>query len=439
MSVDYALDDPLPPTALMQDAQQGNVSQSQVPAFADSPRGPTAPAQSFDQYIQSAPFGQADIQRINQLQAGLSGLDKQVMSGELHPVEAQAPKREIMGQLGPLLQKKQQSQQKMMQEQAQQAMHAAAMQAGVENVNRQVQAEAIPSLIRTHTDPVTGETMHLVRDHKGDVEELKFEREAANKDRITQSQAEPVAEEGPPAGTGDQPDGSFIQRIRNGDQYEFHRFTPRPGGGFETQPIGQGQQMPGGQLSAGALQEIFRRADQAVPQPKGQGPGGRFLNPRMAALAQQQRRAAVESLAHSMVNDAQRVQEHQRHETSMSAERQRAEAERRSQMQEKLQEQQRQKHKDHVEDYLKHEKALTRTEDGKVHYPTHEEIVQHMKNAEKAKTELEGQRPAAEAPEQKQKFDDLVKTLIAAPPAPTVQPKPPSTHVIRDPGEMPGF
>lgn len=256
------------------------------------------------------PWGQPDEIELAQLQQGLRSVQRDSAQGIISGPTAQQATQKIHGQLQPLLGRQQQAQTQAAQKAEQAAMKDAAMQEGIYNVHQTTRAKNFQQVVGTFVDPVTGKPFHAVPTKDGSWDlvkpkdwEMPAEEGAMGdtgtigaKVAVGEKDQAPIVEPGQ-QGQGEQQPQTLEQiaarasgqqpaapvstprvlnaagediTARQDRQFGQTLATPRDELGRPTGPPpgepGSGTEQAGQHLSQQGLQELFRRADSAVPR-----------------------------------------------------------------------------------------------------------------------------------------------------------------------------
>jgi hypothetical protein len=230
------------------------------------------------------PFTAADNVRLQRLSAGLSTVQQQVDEGQLSPEDGLQEHQQIHAMRAPLLARQQAWQQQQQQEAEGQMQQQAAKMAAMEHSEAIYRAQGVGDRIGTYTDPLSGETVHLVEDGQNKWREIEFPGQQAEGEgaatETTSSGSDTTVAQAPQettaadSGGAVQPaaDGGHVMTIQNGQNVEKWHFAPdgtttrlsAEGPRFQQQQ--QGQAGPG-MLNDAEVGELRRRAQQIVGPP----------------------------------------------------------------------------------------------------------------------------------------------------------------------------
>ena len=267
------------------------------------------------------PFGQPDALRLQRLTYGYADLQNKVASNDLSMDEAKPAMDELLGQIGPLTQRKQATEAMQWQKQTIEALHGLSMQQAVSAANMRHNAEVFPDTIQSHFNHLTGQATDFYQKKPGEWEPIpeKSPENAAGAIPAGEAggpsdpNAGAVASADPNAGLreqGPQPqegaanppkfDPNFEQTITNGPYTDTYRggqltSTNRPTtpdqqhlGGFTPEEIAEAQRNAAA-VTWGMRPGIHREVawNRAMQQSLG------FINSRNAADKRAQRNAAI--------------------------------------------------------------------------------------------------------------------------------------------------
>jgi hypothetical protein len=293
--------------------------------YGPQPDGQPEPA---PQMMEPVPFTQADNLRLQRISAAMSDVQDKVAEGDLHPEEGDILGQQLLAQQKPLLLRQQQAKQSMKREMYQDAAEQQAMAQAIKQGNIKHDMEALPSLLQTVTDTMTGETAHYMPPGYELVPfgSQKDKPEAGKSGEINAytpvggglamgANPNPQGGDLPPAEPKLPPErptpegGTHTMEIWNGGRKSVGTYvngklvsvegdqTAAPDG-WNRQGQQQGQQGQAGQdqsLSETQIAELRRRADSSIAPLRPTG------NPRIDANAYVAREAQVNSLAKDLV------------------------------------------------------------------------------------------------------------------------------------------